>query len=86
VVDWPTIIVVPTEEVTVTVTVFTAPLPPQPAARHAAAITPATHFRIFANFILLPPKRTRIAGKCARSVLSSPTSSKLLVAGIKTFG
>jgi len=53
VVDWPTIIVLPTEEVTVTVTAFTALLLPQPAARHAAAITAAMQFEMVANFILL---------------------------------
>src|SRR5260370_35238223 len=72
VVDWPRIIDVPTEEVTVTVTVF-APLPllPQPAAKHAAAITAAMLVKIVRNFIPPPPKQTRIAGTCARSAASS---------------
>src|ERR1700720_2190761 len=36
VVDWPTIMLVPREEATATVTVFAALLLPQPAARHTA--------------------------------------------------
>jgi hypothetical protein len=69
VVDCPTMIVVPTEDVTETVTAFVLLLLlPQPAARHAAAIAEATHVRIVRNFIPLPPKQTRHAGMCARSV------------------
>jgi hypothetical protein len=38
VVDWPTIMLLPMEDVTVTVTVFVEPPPPQPAASQAAII------------------------------------------------
>ncbi len=69
VVDCPTIILPTTDEVTVTVTVFTALLLPQPAARHAAAIAAAMQFKSVRTFILPPPKQTRVAGLCARSVV-----------------
>jgi hypothetical protein len=87
VVDCPTIILVPTDEITATVTVFTALLLPQPAVRLAAAIAAATQFKSVRNFILPPPKQTRVAGMCARPVaLTPPTSSSLAVAGIRKSG
>jgi hypothetical protein len=77
----------PTEELTVTVTAFTLlPLPPQPAAKHAAAITAAMQVKIVRNFIPPPPKQTRIAGTSARSVLTLPTFSNLSVAAIRKSG
>src|SRR5258707_7607729 len=57
-VDCPTIILPTTDEVTVTATVFTALLLPQPAVRLAAAIAAATQVKSGRNFILPPPKQT----------------------------
>jgi hypothetical protein len=68
VVDCPTIMMLPTDDVTLTVTALVALLLPQPAARDAATMAAATHVRIVRNFIPLPPKQTRPAGLCARSV------------------
>ena len=87
VVDWPRIIEVPTEELTLTVTVLALLPLPQPAAKHAAAITAAMQLKIVRNFIPPPPKQTRIAGTYARSeALTLPTFSTHPVNGIKKSG
>jgi hypothetical protein len=56
VVDCPTIILVPIEDVTVTVTVLVEPPPPQPAASQAAIIAAVMYVKIIRNLIQLPPK------------------------------
>jgi hypothetical protein len=57
VVDWPTMMVVPTDETIETVTAFVAfLLPPQPAPSAAAAITAIMDVKIVRNFIQPPPK------------------------------
>jgi hypothetical protein len=89
VVDWPRIINGdgPREEVTVTTTVFAELLLPHPAAKHAAAITAAMQLKIVRNFIPPPPKQTRTADTCVRSVaLTLPTFSNLAVAAIRKSG
>jgi hypothetical protein len=55
VVDWPMMIVLPTDDCTDTVTAFTAlPLPPQPANQRQAIATPsATQFQMLLDFITL---------------------------------
>jgi len=55
VVDWPTIIVVPTDDCTETVTVFAVLLPPpQPVSQRPAIATPsAAQFQVLLDFITL---------------------------------
>jgi hypothetical protein len=55
VVAWPTIMLVPMEEVTETVTALAELLLPQPAARHPAANAASTQVQIVRNFIQPPP-------------------------------
>jgi hypothetical protein len=87
VVDWPTIITVPTDEPTLTVTALAALLPPpQPAAKPAAIIAAAVPAKIVRNFILPPPKQIRVAAICALRDLTPPTSCKVAVAGVKMSG
>src|SRR5256885_13280292 len=57
VVDCPTMIMLPTDEFTVTVTVFVAFFfPPQPAASEAAIIPAAIYVKIVRTLIQPPPK------------------------------